>query len=283
MTMLDRRFTPARPDLAAETLKGVVEARNFVAGEMKQVASFTAPLRSAPAGDQGYETEALYGERVCVFEDSEGWAWGQLEGDRYVGYLPSAMLRDPEPAATHRLKVLRSFFYPGPSMKLPISGTLPMGGEVFVQRIEGDFAVTADGYIWADHLTSVDQSASDFVTVAEQFLGAPYLWGGKSSLGLDCSGLVQVSLAMAGISAPRDSDLQASFGDALPLAQEPSGLKRGDLVCWKGHVGIMRDAETLLHATGHSMLVASEPLRVVAERILKTVERPILAIRRINV
>ncbi len=280
MSGFDRRLTPARPDLAAASLKGQVEARRFVEGELREVASFAAPLRARPAGDASLDTEALYGERVSVFEDEEGWAWGQLESDGYVGYLPSGMLRAAGAVPTHRVAVLRSFLYPGPSMKLPIAGALPMGATLAVQRIEGDFAVTESGSVWAGHLVPLDRFATDFVAVAEQFLGVPYLWGGKSGLGLDCSGLVQVSLAMAGIAAPRDSDMQAGFGTSVPVTPGLAGLRRGDIVCWKGHVGIMADAETLLHATGHTMLVVKEPLRDVAERILSKVERPIIAIRR---
>ena len=282
MSARDPRLTPARPDLADIRLRGEVEAGRFVTGEERDIISATAPLRGRPAIASGMVSEALLGERVQVFEEADGWAWGQLADDGYVGYLPAAMLGAPGPAPTHRLAVLRSFFYPGPDMKLPVRGHAPMAATVAVTGVSGDFAETPHGFLWATHLQPLAQLAKDFVTVAETYRGVPYLWGGKSSLGLDCSGLVQVSLAMAGRKAPRDSDMQAALGTPVLATPDLAGLQRGDLICWKGHIGIMRGADTLLHATGHAMLVVEEPLRLVADRILRVVQRPILAIRRLG-
>jgi cell wall-associated NlpC family hydrolase len=228
-----------------------------------------APLRREPAPDAPLDTEALMGEAVTVYEtDAEGWAWGQLEADGYVGWLPAEALRPAEahPVPTHRVTPLRTFVYPGPSIKLPPSAALSIGARVAVGRIEGDFATLATGgFVFARHLSRQDTAEPDFVAVAERFLGVPYLWGGRTSLGLDCSGLVQVSLAAAGIAAPRDSDMQeAGLGTALPEDAVPA---RGDLVFWKGHVGILADPVTLLHASGHHMLVVREPLDVARARI----------------
>jgi cell wall-associated NlpC family hydrolase len=282
MSPRDPRLTPARPDLADIRLRGHVEATRFVAGEARAVVAATAPLRGRPATEAGMVSEALLGERVQVFEEADGWAWGQLATDGYVGYLPAAMLGPLGTAPTHRVAVLRSFFYPGPDMKLPARGHAPMGATVAVTGESGAFAETPHGYLWAAHLRPLAHKATDFVAVARAYRGTPYLWGGKSSLGLDCSGLVQIALTMAGIAAPRDSDMQAGLGEAVPVTPALSGLRRGDLVCWKGHIGIMRDADTLLHATGHAMLVVEEPLPQVAGRILRTVQRPIIAIRRLG-
>ncbi len=282
MSAPDPRLTPARPDLADIRLRGHVEAARFVAGEPRAIVTATAPMRGRPAIAAGLVTEALLGERVQIFEEADGWAWGQLADDGYVGYLPATMLGPPGPAPTHRVAVLRSFFYPGPDMKLPARGSAPMGAAVAVAGLSGDFAETPHGFLWAAHLRPRDEAAQDFVAVAEAYRGAPYLWGGKSSLGLDCSGLVQISLAMAGISAPRDSDMQAALGSPVPVTPDLAGLQCGDLVCWHGHIGIMRDADTLLHASGHAMLVVEEPLRQVADRILRVVQRPILTIRRLG-
>src|SRR5947209_1154892 len=269
MTMtFDRRFMPARPDLAAAHLKGHVEATIFVEGREMQVIGPIADVRSGPTPDASLDTQALCGERVTVYEEHEGWAWGQLNRDSYVGYLPAHMLGPISKAPTHRVAALRTFVYPAPNMKVPPLEALPLGAEITVED-EGEYARVADhGFVYAPHLTPLSQYESDFVAVAEKFLGAPYLWGGKTALGLDCSGLVQISLAAAGIAAPRDTDVQArEIGIELP-ASESMDLRRGDLVFWKGHVGIMCDERTLLHANAHHMLVAREAFAEARARIL---------------
>ncbi len=261
----DRRLTPARPDLAAAHLSGIVEAPRYAEGRRTVVIESSAPMRREPASDAPLETEALYGEAVMVYDESEGWAWAQLERDGYVGYLPAIAL-GAAPAPTHRVAALRTHAYPGPSIKLPPTMALPLGSRLSVVRREGDFAVTSGGFwLWARHLAEVDASAEDFVAVAEKFLHAPYLWGGRTSEGIDCSGLIQTALAAVGVAAPRDSDQQeASLGAPVP-PDDP--LARGDLVFWEGHVGVMRDAKMLLHANGWHMAVASEPLEEARARI----------------
>lgn len=287
MTTLDRRLHAFRPDLADLALKGRVEAERFVAGEAMQVITHTAPLHREPRKDAPLDTEALCGERVSVFELAEGWAWCQLASDGYVGYLPAKRLSAPSPQASHRVNAVRSFAYPGPSMKLPQAMTLSLGSRVHLLDRQGDFAIVAGvaglarSYVWAQHLKALDRHEPDSVSVAEQLLHAPYLWGGKSSLGLDCSGLVQLALDAVGIAAPRDSDMQArSVGAPLPLGDGLPPLRRGDLVFWKGHVGLMQDAHQLLHANGHHMLVASEPLQVAIDRIETKGGGKITSIRR---
>jgi cell wall-associated NlpC family hydrolase len=259
----DRRLTPARPDLAAARLRGTIDAPRYVEGRAMQVVEASAPLRRAPAADAPLDTEALFGETLSVFDESEGWAWVQLDRDRYVGYLPRATLGLPSDA-THRVAALRTHVYPGPSIKLPPLMALSLGARLTIARREGDFAVTADGrFLWARHLATVDSVEPDFVAVAETFLHAPYLWGGRTSEGIDCSGLIQAALTAAGVAAPRDSDLiESSLGETISTAHA-----RGDLVFWKGHVGVMRDAETMLHANGWHMAVVSEPLAEARARI----------------
>jgi cell wall-associated NlpC family hydrolase len=271
MTSFDKRITPARPDLAAAHLRGKVEASAYNEGRSYHVIAGSASLRREPRPDGPLDSEALMGEAVTVYEMMEGWAWGQLTRDGYVGYLPEWALAPGSLATTHVVTVARSFCYPGPSMKLPPLDWVSLGSAVNVVRTDGDFAVTAVGqYIWAAHLVPIADAAPDFVSVAEMLIGTPYLWGGKTSLGLDCSGLAQISLAAAGIAAPRDSDQQeATLGEKLRIGDDLAGLQRGDLVFWRGHVGIMRDATTLLHANGHHMLVASEALRGAVDRIAK--------------
>lgn len=284
MTLTDPRITPARPDLAADFLAGTVAATRYVKARERRIVASSAPLRREPRPDAPLDTEALAGEAVRVFEEEEGWAWVQLAGDGYVGYLPVSTLGTAEPAPTHRVAVLRTFVYPGLSIKLPPVGALSLMAGVAVTGFEGDFARLADGSaIFARHLVFIGPPlADDFVTVAERFVGVPYLWGGKTSLGIDCSGLVQLALSAVAVEAPRDSDMQErALGSPLPITEEFTGLRRGDLVFWKGHVGIMVDSANLLHANGHHMATVIEPLAVATARIEGAGAGPVTSIRRL--
>jgi hypothetical protein len=214
-------------------------------------------------------TQALRGERVTIYDrNGEGWAWGQLDSDGYVGWLPDAALARPGAAPTHRITAIRTFAFGGPSIKLPPVETLMMGSAVTVTREDGAFAITREGWhLPKPHLAAIGHREADFVAVCERFLGTPYLWGGKSSLGIDCSGLVQISLNAAGIGCPRDSDMQQnSLGRALDLA-EVKKLQRGDLLFWKGHVAIARDGETIVHANAHHMATVVETAKEAITRI----------------
>src|SRR6195256_2601720 len=207
--MDDPRLTPARHDLAAKYLEGRIESRRFVTGEEFEISDSIAPLRGAPSSDAMLLTQALMGERVTIYDrNGEGFAWGQLNSDGYVGWLPDRALAKPAAAPTHKITALRTFAFPGPSIKLPTVDTLSMEARVTIAREDAPFAVTRDGwYLPRQHVGSIDHHESDFVAVAERFAGTPYLWGGKSSFGIDCSGLVQVSLNAAGTGCPRDSDM----------------------------------------------------------------------------
>lgn len=278
---LDRRLNAVRPDLADARLRGRVDAPRFAEGVAKRVLDPVAALRREPSPASALDTQALLGEAVSVFEeDAEGWAWVQLERDGYVGYLPSAALGiAPEPS--HRIAVQRTFVYPGPNLKLPTDTFLSLGAAVTVERTEGQYARIAAGWVVSDHLDRIGECEPDFVAVAERFLHTPYLWGGKTSLGIDCSGLVQVSMQAAGLGAPRDSDMQeGALGTPIAFDERMSGLERGDLVFWKGHVGIMLDADTLLHANGYHMAVAMEPIRQACARILAKSFGAVSAVRR---
>jgi hypothetical protein len=280
--MHDPRLTPARGDIAAKYLEGKVKAARFVAGEPFEVTDALAPLRRAPASDAELMTQALRGERVTIYDrNGEGWAWGQLDSDGYVGWLPDVALAKPGAAPTHRITAIRTFAFGGPSIKLPPVETLMMGSAVTVTREDGAFAITREGWhLPKPHLAAIGHREADFVAVCERFLGTPYLWGGKSSLGVDCSGLVQISLNAAGIGCPRDSDMQQnSLGRALDLA-EVKKLQRGDLLFWKGHVAIARDGETIVHANAHHMATVVETAKEAIARI-KAAGSDLAAIKRL--
>ncbi len=281
--MHDPRLTPARSDLAAKHLEGKVAAARFIEGEAFVVTEAIAPVRLAPAFDAEQSTQALKGERVTVYDrNGEGFVWGQLEGDGYVGWLPESALAKPAAAPTHKVAALSTLAFPGPSIKLPPSGALPMEARVTVMREDGPFAITNDGvYLPRTHLAPLDAKVADFVAVAERFVGAPYLWGGKSHLGIDCSGLVQISFNAAGLACLRDSDMQqASLGQALDPS-EWTRLRRGDLLFWKGHVAIARDADSIVHANAHHMATVIEDTRGAVARI-RAAGSELVAIKRIQ-
>ena len=262
MPALDRRVTPWRRDLAAKHLEGKVKATRFVEERAMEVIAPQAPLRREPRPDAPLDTEALRGERVLVYDaNAEGWVWGQLAGDHYVGWLPSAALAPPGPAPTHKVAALHTFVFPGPSIKLAPLEALPFGAALDIARIEDRLAVTpSGGYVPAAHLKPIGDRERDFVAVAERFVGTPYLWGGKTALGLDCSGLVQIALSACGLPCPRDSDMQErALGGAVDHTAPSFKLERGDLIFWSGHVAIARDRDSLVHANAFHMAVVVEP------------------------
>jgi len=281
--MDDPRLTPARPDLAAKYLQGKVKAARFVEGEAFEIADSLAPLRERPSAEAALLTQALKGERVTIYDrNGEGFAWGQLDSDGYVGWLPDRALAKPAAAPTHKVTAIRTFAFPGPSIKLPPVETLVTGALVSMTREEGLFAVTREGwYLPRPHLGGIDRFETDFVAVAERFVGTPYLWGGKSSLGIDCSGLVQVALNAAGTGSPRDSDMQLDGLGRLLGPSESNRLERGDLMFWKGHVAIVRDADTIVHANAHHMATAIENTADAIARI-KAAGSEIAAIKRLG-
>jgi cell wall-associated NlpC family hydrolase len=281
--MDDPRLTPAREDLAAKHLEGKILAQRYVAGETFEVADAIAPVREKPSSDATLLTEALKGERVTIYDRiSEGWAWGQLARDSYVGWLPDRALAKPAAEPTHRIAALRTFAFPGPSIKLPPAETIVLGARITVVREDQTFAVTREGlFVPKRHVAGVSHLETDFVAVAERFVGTPYLWGGKSSFGVDCSGLVQVSLHAAGHACPRDSDMQQNAVGRLldPAAWETP--RRGDLLFWKGHVAIARDADTIVHANAFHMATVIEDRAEAIARI-RDAGSALVAIKRLT-
>ena len=263
----DRRLTAARPDLAAEHLRSAVVAERYAGAVPHCVHAATTRLWPGPDASLAPDTELLLGEAFDVYEIRDGWAWGQSELDGYVGYLRADTLGSGDDhAPTHRVSVLTGHLYSDATLKLPVQQALPYGARLTVHETRDRHAELADGlFIPLPQISSLDHPAPDWVAEAERFLGVGYVWGGRSSWGLDCSALVQLSRQAAGLECPRDSDMQAEgLGETLP---EGADLMRGDLIFWKGHVGIMRDAETLLHANAHHMAVTTEPLVTAIERI----------------
>lgn len=263
LTPFAGRLLPARPDLAAEHLRGKVEAARFAAGEARRVTAALLDLTSVPDPGAERASQLLRGEAFTVYETRvDGLVWGQAAVDGYVGYVSAEGLGAPgEPG--ERVTALWSQVYPRPEVRAKAVAELPFLAEVAVEGRSGGFAaLRGGGFVPAPHLAPV---AGDFVAQAERFVGVPYLWGGRSARGIDCSALVQLSLLACGRPAPRDSDMQAAMLGAV-LAPD-AALRRGDLVFWKGHVGVMRDAATLIHANAHHMAVVAEPLDEVVARV----------------
>ena len=276
---LDPRLNAFRDDLAADALKGQVEASRFVSGRPAHVTVPVTALRRRPEADGPRDTELLRGESVSVFDEADGFAWVQSQRDAYVGYVSLEALGTGTPAPTHRVSALRSFIYGEADLKSPMNNWVSLNSLLVVSGTQGRFsALAGGGYVFSDHLLAMDVFAPDYVSIAEQFLETPYLWGGRSSLGLDCSGLVQCALEATGIPCPRDTDMQeAALGSAMPDS-EP--LQRGDLLFWRGHVGIMADGATLLHANATHMKTVEEAVEPAIARIAQT-DGPVTSVKRL--
>ncbi|WP_414675689.1 C40 family peptidase [Methyloceanibacter sp.] len=266
--MLDPRRHAYRPELADARLRGLIEAERYVSGEPRQVIAPSLPLRREPRFDSLLETEVLKGETVTVFAEGEGWAWVQIDRDLYVGYMPSDGLSASIVEPTHRVAALRTYVYPEPDGKSPPLALLSLNALFTARAEEGKFLALEDGgFVFAQHAGLAGEPVPDPVAVAEAFLGTPYLWGGRTSIGLDCSGLVQLAFEAAGYTVPRDADMQlAELGEPVPWS-EGTALRRGDLVFWDGHVGIMTSPTHLLHANAFHMQVELEPFAAARARI----------------
>lgn len=287
MKTLDTRLNAYRTDLADIRLQGKVNANSFVKGQPMQVAVAVADLRREPRPDSGVDTQLLFGETVDVFEELEGWCWAQAHSDGYVGYVADSALTRRLGHATHIVSSTRTFLYPGPDMKLPVEMALSMGSRLEVRgeaetRGTRYLQLASGGAVVASHADEIGTHSSDPVAVAEQFLATPYLWGGRSGHGIDCSGLVQLAFAMSGIALLRDTPmLQEWAGKEIFPGRNDEALRRGDLVFWKGHVAMMRDASTIIHANGHAMAVTIEDFAQAVRRISHLYGEPV-AYRRVE-
>jgi cell wall-associated NlpC family hydrolase len=273
MTILDMRLNAYRRDLADARLKDRVIAERFVDGKPMRVNRPLLDMLAGPSRDSGLNTQLLLGAPVAVFDERDGLAWVQAEEDGYVGYVETGGLGRSERAPTHVVSAPRTFLYREPDMKKPRVEVLSMGstvevvgeaetrGTVYALLSSGLAAVSA-------HLRPRRTPANDWVAVAETLEHTPYLWGGSSAFGIDCSGLVQLAMRMAGKSVLRDSDMQAAgLGSMFQPGDDLTSLKRGDLVFWKGHVAIVTGPNAILHANGHTMTVARESLSGAVARI----------------
>jgi cell wall-associated NlpC family hydrolase len=272
----DHRLFAYRADLAEASLRGKVEAGRFIEGVPARVAVPKTALRARPENAAAIETELLYGEDIVVLDRAAGWVWGKSVVDGYVGYLQEAALSDRIEAITHWVTAPRTFLYPEPDMKIPPVDTLSMGSRLTVTgeaETRGTrYVLTPHGAIIAGHVAELGTPAfPDYVAVAGRLIDTPYLWGGRSSFGLDCSGFVQLSMMMAGHQVLRDADMQEQ---TIGTEIDGGNLQRGDLVFWKGHVGIMEDPITMLHANGYSMTVWRERLPAAILRIAPIYGRP---------
>jgi cell wall-associated NlpC family hydrolase len=227
--MADKRLTPARPDLAAAHLKGKVHAERYVEGRTWDICVGRTSLRAEPSFQAAQDSELLYGEQVEVYDDNDdGWAWVQAKNDLYVGYVRNEALGEID-AATLRVSALMTPVFSAADIKSPVTDFLPMNARITAVSRQGDYVkITGSKFIHSRHLST--EFEKDFVTVAERFVGVPYVWGGKTAAGLDCSGLIQTALQAVGNAAPRDTDMmEKALGEAVAL----SDVRRGDLVFWR--------------------------------------------------
>lgn len=270
--MSDPRLTPANGRIAAAHLRGQVAAERFVDGAARQLTVPLADVRHAPDGDR--LRQWLAGTRVTVFEERDGWAFAQ-DSDGYVGYVPVEAIGPAAPLdavvtarATHA--------YSMADIKSPGRATLSFGAWVGVTDRRDGFLDTPYGFVPE---AATKCAPTDPLAAAERLLGTPYLWGGNSSAGIDCSGLVQIACHVCGMPCPGDSDMQQSLGAPVEM---DAPLRRNDLLFWRGHVAWVADPDTILHANAHHMAVAFEPLSEAVDRISAAGDGGIVARRRLT-
>lgn len=260
----DPRITPWRDGIAARSLEGVLEAEVYLDPKAMGCMAAAAAIRSGPDANAEQMDQLLFGERFEVLEEEGAWLFGQAARDGYVGFVEAAALAPAGPMPTHRVAAIRTYAFAEASIKSRAQGPYSINSLVAVEAVEGKLArVTGAGWMTAAHLSPIGEFEDDWAAVAERFVGAPYLWGGRESLGVDCSGLVQQALFACGRACPRDTDQQQALG--APIAADAFG--RGDLVFWKGHVAMGLGEGRIVHANGHHMATVIEPLSEAIARI----------------
>lgn len=280
----DHRLTPARADIAADFLEAEIEAPKYVKGEPCRVLRGRLSVREKPDASARQSTELLFNERFIVYERKGGWAWGQNQTDGYVGYVKEEGLGpDTDAPYSNEIQALRSYVFPEPDLKSTPLDMLHLSTRVRVTGESGKYSRidygSEGGWIYTPHLCALNEIEPDYLSTAELFMGAPYGWGGRSSFGLDCSALVQLALARAGITAPRDSDMQeAAVGEVVEGGLDAA--QPGDLLFTAGHVMFLAEPGILLHANGHHMAVAYEALTDFMDRT-RDMDIPIRTIRRL--
>ncbi|MGM0560749.1 MAG: NlpC/P60 family protein [Pseudomonadota bacterium] len=281
---LNPRLSAFRPDLADARLKGQVQAESYVDGQQATIRAALADLRRRPDDTAPLDSQLMQSEQVLVFERKEGWAWVQCQTDNYVGYLRENNLGPVlDTAATHRVSVLRTPLFTAPDIKSPVNDYLSLQTPLHIRESDGRFLLLeTGGWVYARHAETIDSCSTDWTATALSFLGTPYLWGGRSSLGLDCSALVQLALAAAGVNIPRDSDQQEEdphLGERLAPSED---FQRGDLLYWPGHVAIALGPDSVVNATASPLQVVMESFHELDQRAqsdggpLRLVRRPVV-------
>ncbi|MEP2028444.1 MAG: NlpC/P60 family protein [Paracoccaceae bacterium] len=272
---MDLRLTPCNGRVAATPLRGKVDAALFTDGVRRQVIVPLTNLYRFPRGPR--DRQLLIGDTLTVYEHTSEMSYVQSHKDDYCGYVASSALGAPEDV-THWVSARSTHAYASPSIKSVDVMSLSFGSQVVCKSEDGKFIETNFGFIPKNHLSLIGHFATDPIEIAQQFLGTPYLWGGNSSFGIDCSGLVQASYLACGLPCQADSDLQCvSLGTSQPPNSE---YQKGDLLFWAGHVALALNPETMIHATAHYMSVVLEDIRAAISRIDEQGEGPLLAHKR---
>ena len=278
---LDRRLNAYRSDLAHEALEGRIQAERYVAPVPYRIVTPVTDIMSAVDWTRSRDTQALWGEQFDVLDVDGDWAWGQLATDGYVGYVRRDTIEKLEDQPTHIVEARATFLYPDHSIKVGFPEGVSFGSRLRILEQVDQFSQADDAtYVISDHIRPLNSakppSPDAVIETAMTFLEAPYLWGGRSSAGLDCSALTQFAFSAIGVALPRDSDMQAGHegfaGPLQPFALDE--LRAGDLVFWKGHVGLMTSDSELIHCNGHHMRTVCEPIAGAVDRIAELYASP---------